>query len=802
MLKNYLKISLRNLANSKAYSLINVLGLAIGLTCCLLIMLYVKQELTFDQFHENAERIYRIGVENTYPDRVSYYSQTPAPLAPAFRLDYPEIEHLTRVYFAMPLLMSAADKRIIESDVIFAEKDFFNIFTFPVIAGDPHDLLAEPDAIVLTKSMAHKYFGDENPVGRVLRCNNKYDFKVKAVVADVPVTSHFDFDCVISFEALNEDLFGVTLDQWGAYVDNYTYYLKPEHLDVAEFEQRVAAFVKKHAPTRPNLTRKLFFQPLTDIHLYAHNQDEIRENNYVSTLITISAIGFFILLIACINFMNLSTARSTRRAKEVGVRKVLGAVRPQLVAQFLGESLFVVMASTALSLMLAELALPYFSQLIGREIDFVFRENRVILAALIVLTIVVGLVSGLYPALVLSGFRPVAVVKGLKSSDGNSKWPLYFRKALVVTQFAISIILLFGALVLEKQLRYALSADLGFKREQTVVISMFEEETADKYEPIKRALLQHPNVLQATAAFRAPIANNVFDTSAYPKGYDGDERFNVQMNFVDFDFVENYGIELLAGRNFSPEFATDLKEAFVINETLARRLGAREPQQVLGTKLPIGINGITGTVIGVVEDFHISSMHEPIQPLVMMHWPGLFNQISVTIRPANMSETIAFLEETWKKHEPAYPFKYEFLDDTIRSQYESVEQTLQMVKTFSGIAIFIACLGLFGLSAFMAEQRTKEIGVRKVLGASVRNIVALLSKDFVKLVLVAGIVAAPIARMIMDGFLDEYFAYRISADWITAFWALMLALAVALLTVSYQAMRTALLNPVETLRYE
>ncbi len=802
MLKNYLKVTLRTLAKSKAYSFINISGLAIGLTCCLLITLYIRQELNFDRFHENADRIYRVAVENTYPDRITNYSQTPVPLAPALRLDYPEIEKVSRVYFGFENLIEANDKRILEDDVIYADPDFFDIFTFAIVHGGAQGLLDEPSSIVLTQSAAQKYFGDENPLGKPVRLNNKYDFKVTGVVQDVPVISHFTFDFVISYKVLNEDLYGVALDQWGAYSDNYTFFLLPENLEAQAFEQRLSDLMTRNTRKSPNRSRKLFLQPLTSIHLHAHNEDEISTNNFVSNLIILAAIGIFLLLIACINFMNLSTARSSRRAKEVGIRKVLGAARGQLTRQFLGESLIIVFLAMTLSLALLEAALPYFSQLVGREIDFVLRENTDVLGFLAGLALVVGLASGIYPALVLSAFRPMAIVKGTKTLETQSKWPLYFRRFLVVTQFAISIGLIFGTLTIKQQLQFMQNTDLGFKRDLTIAIMMFEDETYKKSEIIKRDLLSHPNVLQASAGFKTPIGEYSFDTSAYPQGRDGKDRFSVQLSFVDFDYFDQFGMALLAGRSHSNPFATDSAQTFVVNETLAKRLGAVRPEDVVGRKLLIGIRGMVGEIIGVVKDFHIASMHDEIQPLIFSHWPRFFHQIAVTIRPENIPETLAFLQKTWQKYEPVYPFKYEFLDDTIEQLYESEQQAFRVVTTFSGIAIFLACMGLFGLSAFAAEQRTKEIGVRKVLGATVRNIVGLLSQDFVKLVILGGIVAAPLAHFLMNMFLQEFFAYRIEIDWTTSLLAILAAVLVALLTVSSQAIRAALTNPVETLRYE
>ena len=801
MFNNYMKIAVRNLTKFKSYSFINIFGLAVGLTSCLLIMLYVKQELRYDEFHEQADRIYRIGVENTYSDRVTYYSQTPVPMAPAFRIDFPEINHLTRLYFDGPALLEANDKRIFESKIVFAEPEFFEIFSFHVIAGDAQRPLGDPAAIVLTKSSAQKYFGDHNPVGQIVRYENKYNLRISAVIEDVPVTSHFTFDFLVSYEALNEDILGMTLDQWGAFADTFTYLLLPENLTVAQLESQTADFFDRHSKPKPNLSRSVFFQPLTDIYLYSHNVDDIDATNSMLTLVILSLVAGFILLIACINFMNLSTARSTRRAKEVGIRKVLGAFRVQLTKQFLGESILIAAVAMAMALALIEVFLPYFSRLVGKEVDFIYNENIEVLLGVAGLTLLVGIVSGIYPALILSGFKPVSTIKGYNPADSPSRWPLYLRRGLVVVQFTISIVLIFGTLVVRQQLQYMQNTDMGFEKEHTMVLPLLEDGLREKTETLKNELMSHPNIIEASAGYRAPISDYNFDTSAFPKGYDGKERFSIEINVVDFDYFKNYGIPFLAGRDFKKEFSTDFKEAFIVNEALVKKLGFSRPEEALGYKLPIGINRIAGTIIGVVKDFHFRALRKEIRPMVNLHWPVIFRQISVTISGQNMPETIKFIEEVWQKHQPSYPFQYQFLNDQIQKLYETEVQALNIVTTFSTVAITIACLGLLGLSAFMAEQRTKEIGVRKVLGAGVNNIIMLLSRDFLKLVLVAGILAAPVAYFASTQLLQN-FAYRIEPGVGTALLSIGLAFFVALFTVSFQAMKTAIMNPVEALRYE
>ncbi len=800
MLKNYIKIAMRNLLKYKAYSLINILGLSLGLTGCILITLYVMQELSFDRYHENADSIYRIQVKSTYSDREDESSITPGPVAPAFVTDFPEIEKVTRAHIPDQMLVEANDKRIIEKNALFADSTFFKIFSYEVTQGNLNTFLNDPSSVILTESTAKKYFAEENPISQTFRVKNKIDYKVAAVIKDVPVNSHFSFDFVLPFSNLKNESHWKILNQWGAFFDTYTYMLLPNELEISTFAARTKDFFAKHANLRPNVSREITFKKLTDIHLKSHAPDEIKANNYISNLVIIAIIGVFILLIACINFMNLSTARSTRRAKEVGVRKVLGAWKLQLIKQFLGESIVMAAIALGVALVLVELLLPYFSQLVGIDIQFAFSENLKLLNIFFLITLTVGLAAGIYPALIISSYLPIEIVKGTvsKQNKGSAVW---LRKGLVVAQFVISIVFIFGTLITNKQLDFLHTKDMGFKTKQTIVIPIVDRSERNKSELLKNEFLTNPNVVSASAGFRAPVSQYVIDVSAYPDGFDGNARFTAEMNFVDTDYITNYGMQLLAGRSFSKEFSTDSKEAFIINETLAKKLNYQRPQDAIGNKLPTGFNHLEGTIVGVVKDFHTNSLHTEIKPLIMLYRPDFFRTVSVEIRPGNMAGTIAFLEGVWQKHIKDYPFQYNFLNDSLAKLYTAEENILQVVTTSSALAIFIACLGLFGLSAFTAEQRTKEIGVRKVLGASMQNIILLLSQDFLKLILVAGIIAIPIGYYAADTLLQN-FAYRIEVSLLTGLLATVMAIIIALATVSFQAVKAAVMNPVETLRYE
>ncbi len=801
MLKNYIKTFLRNFTKQRTYSLITVFGLSVGITCCLLIIFYVKQELSYDRFHTNADRIYRVGVETRRPQGRSMTAATPFPVAPALKEDYPDIEHIARIFFAANDLVQYEDKIFFEGSFAFMDPGFFKIFSFPLIKGSALNLLDDPGSIVITSSIANKYFGDEDPIGKVIRYGNQFNFTVVGVIEDISVNSHFHFDFAASFLALNRDIVGFTLDQWGAYHDLYTYMLLPEQLNADEFQGKIQPFMQRHHDT-PGVTRELFLQPLTGIHLHSHVNSEIENNNFVSNLVILLTIAFFILTIAVINYINLSTAFSSRRAKEVGMRKVLGAVRFQLFKQFMGESICLSLLAMCLSLVFIEMLLPVFSSMVGNPVKFAYSENLIFLCVILLLTVIVGAISSIYPALFLSGFQPVKTLKGLKDTGKNSFVQLFFRKALVVTQFVISLLLIIGTLVINQQLRFLKNANLGFDKEQMLIIPFFDNSMNDKYETVKNELAAHPNVVSAAACYNAPIGeSNGFAISVFPDGRDAGAKFVINMNIIDFDYIDSFGLEIIAGRKFSKEFTSDYEKAFIVNEAALKNLGYVSPEDAIGKKFIIGINFMEGTVIGVVKDFHITSLHEDIGPLLMLHKPEWFNSMVVKIRPNDISGTLAFLEKTWIKFVPNYPFSSSFLDERIDRMYQSEKQTSIIIRTFSMIAIVIACLGLFGLAAYTAEKRTKEIGIRKVMGATVSNLIFMLSTEFTKWVLVANIVAWPVAYYALSRWLRS-FAYRTSIGLAPFILAASLAFLIALFTVSFQAVKAALANPIESLRYE
>jgi putative ABC transport system permease protein len=800
--KNYLKITFRNIVKHKGYSLINIVGLSLGIASCILILLYVRQELSYDTFHRECERIYRIEVENTRPEGKEIYAPTPSPYAPALKKDYPEIEKIARVYFMNRKLVAYEDKTFYEERFIFADPDFFDMFTFPVVKGNRTGLLSNPNSLVLTSSTAEKYFGDEDPVGKIIRLDNKYDFKVTGVVEDVPINSHFHFDFAAAFPGLNDDIVGIQLDQWGAYLV-YTYALFPSNFDAKFFEGKAKPFIEAHVGKESGTSRRILLQPLSRIHLHSHSDNEIEPGNTVSNLLIVSTIGLFILMIACINFVNLSTTQSYQRSREVGVRKVTGATRFQLAAQFLGESLIFAFIALALSFILVELFLPSFSSLVNKEIklNLINLKNDVVFFGfLMIFPILVGIVSGAYPALVLSRHKPVCALKQTGDIGKKGRGTGFLRKVLVTSQFTISISLIIGTFIVKDQLHFLTNSDLGFKKKYTLVIPIQDDSIKSRLETVKHELGRNPNVKSVTACYGTPVGNSLY-SNVYPNGKDGPGIFGSVFKFIDLDYIKHFGLDIIAGRGYSKKFTSDQLNSFIVNEEMVKKLGYSSPHDAVGRKLPISLNNIEGTIIGVVKNFHTNSLHEPMDPLVLIYWPRLFSEVVVTIHPGDTAGTISSIGKTWSKFSPGYPFQYTFLNEDINRDYHQEQHTLNIIRTFSFLAIFIACLGLYGLSAFTAEQRTREIGIRKVLGSTIPGIIRLLLSESTKWVLMANLLAWPIAYVVMNKWLQG-FAYRTDIG----LWHFLLsggiAFFIALGTISFLTLRTAFANPIEALRYE
>ncbi len=801
MLRNYLKIAYRNIRKNAGHSLINIAGLAVGMACCVLIMLFVFDELSYDRFNENCDRTWRVtrkwfnadGVVNLHLGHVA------PPIGPLLKNDFPEILHSVRMIQTEGLLVNHGPVYFEEDRFFFAEEDIFDVFSFEMTAGDPSTALVEPFTVVITTDTARKYFGAEDPVGKsitIAASGRSGDLRVSGIVEPLPAASHFHPDFLGSFKTYEAIVGDEELRSWSS--NNYaTYLLMPPGYDIGRLEARLDDFMDRHMSPGISAQTKLELQALKDIHLRSHLDSEIEANGDIKYVIIFSMVAFFVLLVACVNFMNLATARSAGRAREVGLRKVVGARRAQLVRQFLGESVLTAVVSLIVALGFVLLALPAFNRFVGRELALNVAQNGSLVLFLAGIAVFVGIVSGLYPALYLSGFRPVRVLKGLPGGGASG---LSLRKALVVFQFAISIVLIVCVGIVSGQLRFMRTKDLGFAKEHVVVLPSSPAMIIN-LEGFKTRLLQNPDILSVSAAKRVP-SGRLLD-SAGARLLTGEEResidFRIANLLVDHDYIPTYGIEMAAGRNFSKEMGTDATQAFIINEAAARRIGWSSPEEAVGQGFEYGRR--SGQIIGVVRDFHFESLHEEIAPIVMYLSRSDMARISVRIAPRDIPRTLAHLEEVWAEMRPNRPFSYFFVDERFDRLYKSEETLGRIFRTFAWLSVGIGCLGLFGLASYSAERRTKEIGIRKVLGASPAGIAALLSREFTRWVLVANLVAWPVAYFVMSRWLRN-FAYRADIGLGTFVLAGALALVIAFLTVSYQAVKAALTDPVRSLRYE
>lgn len=781
MFKNYLKIAFRNIKKYKLYSFINIAGLAVGMSVCILIMLFVKDELSYDRYHENAGRIYRVIADYHISKGSAKSAVTSATLAPTLIEKFPEIAHAVRFDHENKAVIQCNDNLFSEERFFFADAAVFNVFTFPFIKGDPRTALQEPNSVVLTEETAQKYFGHELPIGKTIILQNKGEFKVTGILHNIPHNSHFTFDFLASFVT-----FGKIDNPW-AY-QGWTYILLPEDYDATLLEEKFAANKEELGWYSKGL--QFYLQSLKSIHLHSHLSGEIEANSDIRSLYIFSVIAFFIMLIACINFMSLATARSAHRACEVGVRKVLGARRVQLTKQFLGESILFSSLALALALALVELFLPAFNQLVRKPLQMDYTDSWLLLLTLIFVSLLVGFVSGSYPAFFLSAFQPTEVLKGGRQGP-SGRSSRNFRYSSVVIQFMISIALIISTGIIGKQLKYMHRKELGFHKKHIVEIPIANTPILKSYPAFKAELMKHPNILNVSAAMGSPL-DGKFKTSQKIN----DEEIEVHYLLVDHDYIETLGMTLLRGRNFSKDSITDATEAVILNERAVKTFGLKD---AIGKNFKI-IGG-KGVVVGVVRDFHSESLHEQIQPTALQILPKFYRNILVRIRQENISATIKFLALEWREFAPHRPFEYIFLDEAFNKLYRAEDSLARIFGYFSSLAIFIACLGLFGLASFTAERRIKEICIRKVLGASVREIVLLLSKEFTRWVLIANIIAWPIAYFVMNRWLQN-FAYRINIGIGIFLLSAMIAFVIALATVSFQAVKAALSNPVDVLKYE
>lgn len=797
MLKNYLKMAIRNLVRYKTLSLINILGLTIGMAACILILLWILDELSYDQYHEKAGQIFRI-VKMDAENPSGGLARVGAPWAPALKNDYPEVLDFVRFRFLGRTLIRRGNRQFFEGAGLFADSSLFNVFSFQLVKGDPKTALTQPNSIVLTEDLAYKYFGNEDPLGQTLLIDDAEEYQVTGVMQNVPRNSHFHFDFLVSF--VTHKAWYVTEWQMNNY---HVYLLLSRQTRPEEFKKKFPAFLARHMQPEEVDSYDVRLQPLTSIHLHSHLFREFEANGDINLVYIFSAVAFLILLIACANFINLTTARSANRAKEIGIRKVIGSRRPQLIRQFLGESILTSAIASAMAIGVVELLLPFFNDLTDKQLGLDFGRNIVVSLSWIAMPLVVGLMAGMYPAFYLSRLKPIRAIRGVGSSPGGRSPVL--RRTFVIFQFIISIALIIGTEVVYKQLNFVQNKKLGFEKEQVLVVNMSNSVVQAKYEAVKSELLKSPEIVNVSATSNL-LGGGDWGMPFYFDGENGEEELHARALIVDADFFPTMQMEMAMGRAFSKDLSTDISHSYILNETAVRQLGWKDPVgKILKRSTERNPDGTwkkeSGRVIGVVKDFHFHSLHETIEPLVLFMMPDWFSYLSIRIQPHEMRKAVAAIEKTWRAFEPRRPFDSFFLNERFDQMYRSEQRFSQIFGVFSILAICIACLGLFGLASFSTEQRTKEIGIRKTLGAGVSHIVFLISKDFSKWVLVANLIAWPVAYFAMNRWLQN-FAYRINLELNAFLLAGLLALAVALMTVCTLALKAALANPVEALRYE
>jgi putative ABC transport system permease protein len=792
MLRNYIKIAFRNLTRNKVFSVINLLGLSTGITVCLLIFLFISNEFSVDNFHKNGKSIYRVmrGIENEGKEiAVSYLS---GPYAPALLTDFKgQITQAVRVN-STNALVTTQDKSFHERKIINADSAFFTFFSFPLLKGDPATVLAEPASVVLTESTAKKYFGSiDNAMGKIVKIDKSLPVKVTGIAQDSPANSHLDFDLVIPLENYKDRSW---MTGW---INNglFTYVQLAPTVSEEQVERSFPRFMDKHMGLimkQAGFHFNLSLTPLRAIYFEQSAFDNVKHGDKKVVYIFLS-IAVLILLVACINFMNLSTVRAVERSKEIGVRKVLGAFKTHLVWQFIGESLLLTTLSCVLSLGLLALVFPFYKQLLGYPLNLAVYAGPIVLFLIAVIGLV-GFLSGSYPAFVLAAFSPIQALKGkLRLGKGGTS----LRQVLVVVQFSISILLMLGTAIGTQQMNYLKNKQLGYNKEQTLVIPINNEDIYNFFLRHKPELLAQSRVEAVSMMSGEPggfFDGLMFDVEAHPN------RWKSRTEFADFDYVKTLGLKIIAGRDFSSQYPSDTTQAALINRTAAARLGWT-PKEAIGKWLKNTLRDSTNrTIIGVVEDFNFLSLKEGIEPLVIS--PANDRRATlIRLKPGNLTATVDMIQQLYAKTRPAYPFEYHFLDQKFDQLYQADLRQQTIMRVFAGLAIFIACLGLFGLASFSAQQRTKEIGVRKVLGASVGSIVNLLSGDFLKPVGIAILISSPIAWYVMHEWLQN-FAYRIDLSWWVFALVGLLAVAIALLTVSFQSIKAALMNPVKSLRSE
>ena len=802
MIKNYFKTAFRNLKRNKSYAVINVLGLAIGIAASLMIFLVIQFETSFDNFHKKKNDIYRIGTEFHTQDGVSYSDGIAFPVAPALRVDFPQLKEVASIFRnggQITVEIGGTQlKKLNEDNFYYAEPEFFKMFDFDWLAGNAKTCLKDPNSVVMTQATAEKYFGDwKSAVGKTIKYENKTLYKITGILKNIPPNSDFPLSVVASYSALQNTYIKQNLKDWvSTFGGAYTFVVLPPELSPKKLNAQLKPFAKKYKPAEYSKDAYVT-QPLSEIH-YDDRFGNYKGHTFSHSLIkALALIGIFLLLIACVNFVNLATAQAVNRSKEVGVRKVLGSNRPQLAFQFLGETALITIAAVVIAIVIAESVLPFLNKLLEVKMAMNFIFNPLLILYVLIVIILVTILSGIYPAIILSGFNPVTALKSKITSKMIGGISL--RRALVVLQFAIAQILIIGMLIVVSQMNFFRNASLGFDKAAIINVPVPGDSiNHTKINYLRDRLIANTDIKNVSFSFTSPSSESNWNSDFKFDHAIKTTNFSANLKWADADYFKTYNLQFVAGHAYEP---SDTVREFVVNETLLRKLGIRNPQDAIGKEINFWDGGKVANIVGVIRDFNSYSLRQPMAPVVLSTWKDVYQTINIKIKAGAEKSVLPYVEKLWNQSFPEYFYEYRFLDKTIANFYRQENQLSILYKIFAAIAIFISCLGLYGLVSFMAVQRTKEVGIRKVLGASVRNIVYLLSKEFTLLIILAFIISAPIAYYIMHKWLQNY-TYRIPLSASIFLLAIISSIIIAWITVGQRAIKAAIANPVKSLRTE
>jgi putative ABC transport system permease protein len=802
MLKNYFKTAIRNLRRNKSYAVINTLGLTVGISACLLLFLIIQFESSFDNFHPKKNSIYRVNTEFHNQDGISYSSGISFPVAPALRIDFPQVKQVASILNSGGQVTigngGAQSKKFNEDYFFYTDPEFFNIFNFEWLQGNPKTSLNNPNSAVLTQATAEKFFGTwKEAVGKTILVGNKTLYTVTGILKNIPANSDFPFSVVVPYSAIQNTYIKNNLNDWvSTFGGSNTFLVLPPELSEQKFNSALKIFAKKHKPAE-YAQDGYILQPLKEIH-YDDRFGTFSGHTFSHSLLTaLSLIGIFLMVVACVNFINLATAQAVNRSKEVGIRKVLGSNRRQLGLQFIGETALIVCSAAVFAVLVAVGVLPFLNRLLDVHISLNFLENTGLLSFIGLVVVSVTLLSGIYPAVILSGFNPITALKSRISSEMVGGISL--RRALVVLQFAIAHILIIGMILVVSQMNFFRNASLGFTKAAIVNVPLINDSLSlTKLDWVRDQLNANRDIQQVSFSYGSPSSDNNWSSDFKFDHAAKSTDFSANLKWADPDYFKTFDLKFIAGRSFHQ---SDTVREFVVNETLLKKLGIRNPQDAIGKEINFWDGNKVGKIVGIVRDFNVNSLRRPLMPVVMSTWKSVYQTINIRIKPGTEKTVLPFIEKLWTSAYPDYVYEYHFLDETIENFYKQENQLSQLYKIFAGIAIFISCLGLYGLVSFMAVQRTKEVGIRKVLGASVRNILYLLSKEFTLLIIIAFIISAPIAYYIMNEWLKNY-SYRVPLSASIFILAILGSVLIAWLTVAHRAIQAAMANPVKSLRSE